>query len=84
MRKIPDDQPWLVVVQGHAGVAAVDGAVAVEAWETGLLRIGAVINRLLAQGMPAERLATRFQAGFAGGGSPEMQAVEVKLVCCYR
>ena len=50
-----------------------------------LLRIATVVDRLIGQGLPADRIAARFQAGFApGGGDAEAPVVELKLVCCLR
>jgi hypothetical protein len=82
LRQVPPDAPWVVLIEGYAGSAAAPDGVAVVAWETALLRLGAVIERLLAQGLPAERLATRFNAGFAV--AEETPVVEVKLICCTR
>ncbi len=82
LRQVPPDAPWAVLIEGYAGSAAAPDGVAVAAWETALLRLGAVIERLLAQGLPAERLATRFNAGFAVG--EETPVVELKLICCTR
>lgn len=82
LRQVPPDAPWVVLIEGYAGSAAASDGVAVAAWETALLRLGAVIERLLAQGLPAERLATRFNAGFAVG--EETPVVELKLICCTR
>lgn len=82
LRQVPPDAPWVVLIEGYAGSAAAPDGVAVAAWETALLRLGAVIERLLAQGLPAERLATRFNAGFAVGD--ETPVVELKLICCTR
>jgi outer membrane protein OmpA-like peptidoglycan-associated protein len=83
LRQVPDNEPWLVVVQGHAATAAAADGVAVAGWEVGLLRIGSVIDRLLAQGLPPERLATQFQAGFSSGEAAQAPGVELKLVCCF-
>jgi curved DNA-binding protein CbpA len=84
LRQVPDSEAWLVVVDGHAGAAARDGGVAVAQWETALLRLGAVLDRLVAQGLPADRLATRFQAGFApSGAAAETPVLELRLVCCF-
>jgi outer membrane protein OmpA-like peptidoglycan-associated protein len=84
LRQVPEAVSWLVVVDGHAAAAAADGGVAVGQWQAALLRLGAVLDRLVAQGLPAERLATRFQAGFApAAGRADTPVVELRLVCCF-
>jgi curved DNA-binding protein CbpA len=82
LRDVPEGEAWLVVVEGHAGAAAADGGVAVGQWQTALLRLGAVVDRLVAQGLPAERLAARFHAGFAPAGA-DTPVVELRLLCCF-
>jgi outer membrane protein OmpA-like peptidoglycan-associated protein len=84
LRQVPESEDWTVVVAGHAGRAVADGGVDVEAWEMSLLRIGRVIDRLVEQGLPAERIAARFQAGFAQGVEADTPVVELELVCCFR
>ncbi|MFO1068849.1 MAG: DnaJ domain-containing protein [Geminicoccaceae bacterium] len=85
LRQVPEGEEWLLVVEGFAGKAAAGEGVAVDGWETALLRIATVVDRLIAQGLPADRIAARFQAGFApSGGDAEAPVVELKLVCCLR
>lgn len=88
---IPADVDWLIVLEAQAARAADGDGVAVEAWEPALLRLAAVLDRLLSQGLPGERMAIRFNAGFAaypghGAGGEDPAAgrdeVAVKLVCC--
>ena len=84
LRQVPENEDWVVVVDGYAGRAAGETGVAVDAWETSLLRIGNVLDRLVGQGLPAERIAARFQAGFAAQAETDTPVVELKLVCCFR
>jgi hypothetical protein len=84
LRQVPENQDWVVVVDGYAGRAAAETGVAVDAWETSLLRIGNVLDRLVQQGLPTDRIAARFQAGFAAGIEADTPVVELKLVCCFR
>jgi curved DNA-binding protein len=88
---IPGDVDWLIVLETQAAAAADGDGVAVEAWEPALLRLASVLDHLLAQGLPSERMAIRFNAGFAAYPAPgaepdgpaEMRdAVAVRLVCC--
>lgn len=83
---LPADADWLLVLEVQAARAAQAGQVAVEAWERALLRLATVLDHLLGQGLPAERIAVRFNAGFAAAGTDAHSAafdrVLVKLVCC--
>ena len=88
---IPPGVDWLIVLEAQAARAAEGDGVAVEAWEPALLRLASVLDHLLAQGLPGERMAIRFNAGFAdypkagkGGEGPAKRRdeVAVKLVCC--
>lgn len=84
LRQVPQSEDWVVVVDGYAGRAAASTGVAVDAWEASLLRIGNVLDRLVSQGLPTDRIAARFQAGFAGEAQSDTPVVELKLVCCFR
>jgi len=84
LRQVPDGQDWMVVIDGYAGRAAGAGGVDVAAWETSLLRLGHVVDRLVRQGLPTDRIAARFQAGFAAAVEADTPVVELKLVCCFR
>lgn len=88
---IPGDVDWLIVLEAQAAAAADGDGVAVGAWEPALLRLASVLDHLLAQGLPSERMAIRFNAGFAayppagsdGDRHGDMQdVVAVRLVCC--
>ncbi|MCB1968981.1 MAG: DnaJ domain-containing protein [Geminicoccaceae bacterium] len=84
--EIPADRDWLILLEGHAGEAARQAGVSVGAWEMSLLRLGTVVDYLVANGMPTQRLAVRFQAGFqpVGEAASDGGTVELKLLCCYR
>jgi len=81
---IPTGADWLILVEGYAGEAARLLGVSVAAWELSLMRLGTVTDYLTGQGLPPERLAVRFQAGFQPVGQPAADGnrVEIKLVCC--
>lgn len=88
---IPGGVDWLIVLEAQAAAAADGDGVAVEAWEPALLRLASVLDHLLAQGLPSERMAIRFNAGFAAypasTADPDRHAdmrdaVAVRLVCC--
>ena len=83
LRQVPEKEDWMVVVDGYAGRAAAETGVAVDAWESSLLRLGNVLDRLIGQGLPTARIAARFQAGFAADKSVDTPVVELKLVCCF-
>lgn len=55
---------WLLLVEGRNGRAAATDGVLVDEWGLTLLRLGGVADFLVRAGIPAERLAVRFQAGF--------------------
>lgn len=86
IEQIPQGRDWLILLEGAAGQAADPEGVAVGAWENALLRLGSITDYMTDQGLPPERLAVRFQAGFKPVGDSASQAsiVEVKLMCCFR
>ena len=81
---IPPGADWLILIEGHSGEAASLTGVSVAAWELSLMRLGTVTDYLTRQGLPPERLAVRFQAGFQPVGEPasDNNRVEIKLLCC--
>lgn len=85
VRRVPADRDWLILIESFAPIAASARGVEVAEWERALLRLALVADTLARQGLPPERLATRFQAGMAPpderGG--EGRVVEIKLVCCF-
>jgi hypothetical protein len=86
VRKVPADRDWLILVESFAAAAASPAGVEVGAWEKALLRMALVVDTLARQGLPAERLAGRFQAGMAPPDQRqgEGRVVEIKLLCCFR
>jgi len=86
VRKVPADRDWLILVESFAAAAASPSGVEVGAWEKALLRMAVVVDTLARQGLPAERLASRFQAGMAPPDQRqgEGRVVEIKLLCCFR
>ncbi len=84
---VPADRQWLVLVEGNSPRAAADDSVAVTDWESTILRIGSILGYVVAQGVPQDRLAVRFQAGFDGlsaDGVTDNREIELKLVCCLQ
>lgn len=81
---LPLGQDWLVVVEGRTPQAANASGLLIEAWELALLRVGTITEQLIRRGIPAERLAVRFQAGFTLAGADQAgdRTVELKLLCC--
>lgn len=59
-----------------------DGAAA--SWELAVRRLGAAGDYLVRQGVPAERIAARFQAGADGADATSFQpeALQLQLLCC--
>lgn len=89
---LPPAADWLIVIEAHASHAANSAGVAVEEWEPALVRLAAVLDHLLGQGLPNERIAIRFDAGFAPPATREdtgdfraiaQERLLLKLVCCY-
>ncbi len=89
IERLPADADWLIVLEAQAPRAAWADQVAVDAWEPALLRLATVLEAILARGLPSERFAVRFNAGFAPLPAPADAAADivfervlVKLVCC--
>jgi|GEM_PF-1782324 len=89
IERLPAGADWLIVLEAQAPRAAMGEDVAVEIWEPALLRLATVLDSILAQGLPSERFAIRFNAGFAplpeATGSlsdATFDRVLIKLVCC--
>jgi hypothetical protein len=93
--RLPPESEWMIVLEAQAARAAIADQVAVESWEAGLLRLATVLDHLLAQGLPGERVAIRFNAGFAADPSPgdattstdspaegAFDRVTIQLLCC--
>ena len=91
--RLPPHADWLIVLEAQAARAAWSEQVALEAWEPALLRLATVLGEILAHGLPNERIAIRFNAGFAALPSAPENAPEnatnvafdrvlIKLVCC--
>ncbi len=81
---LPEDGQWLVLVEGRSDRAAERSGVAIEDWEQSLLRMASLIGFVVAQGIPAERLAVRFEAGLGGDSeaTPASRTVRIELLCC--
>ncbi len=93
IERLPADADWLIVLDAQARRATLADQVAVEAWEPALLQLATVLDHLLVQGLPSERLAIRFAAGFASTAPAETPPagsmvdaapgqVSIKLLCC--
>jgi hypothetical protein len=92
--RLPPESEWMIVLEAQAARAAIADQVAVESWEPGLLRLATVLDHLLAQGLPGERVAIRFNAGFVADppgdaptstdspGQGAFDRVTVQLLCC--
>ena len=84
--KIPDDIPWVLAVNGYTDKRPINTPQFPSNWELSAARAITVINFLIAQGVPSDRLAA---AGFAehdpidSGDSEEAYAknrrIELKL-----
>lgn len=96
--RLPPEAEWLIVIEAQAARAAYADQVAVESWEPALFRLATVLDELLAQGLPGERIAIRFNAGFAqietlealssdalpsaATGPDPFDRVSIQLLCC--
>ena len=80
---IPAGRDWVILVEGGTDAAALTDGVAVSTWETALLRLGSVVDHLVAHDVPAKRLVVRFQTGLGADAEPETGTVEMKLLCCF-
>ncbi len=84
IKRIPEDRQWVIQVDGHAVRSVSPRGVEAAAWESVLLRIGAVVNYLAQAGLPPQRLASRFEAG-PQDTDPSLKdgrVVRVRLRCC--
>ena len=71
---------WIEVEATSPRVAAEDG-VALDGWELALARLATVLDALLREGVPGERLGVRFTAG-AAAEFGTLGSVERRLLCC--
>ncbi|MDF1587342.1 J domain-containing protein [Marinimicrococcus flavescens] len=85
IRSLPPGRNWIVLVESGLGTAADESGVAIEAWELALLRMAGVVEHLARRGLPADRLASRFEAGSAAAAAApgDSPAVEIRLLCCF-
>lgn len=86
IERIPSEREWLILLEGFAASAADQAGVTIGDWENALLRLGSLTNYMTAQGLPPERLAVRFQAGYQSTSVDQSRTarIEIKLVCCFR
>lgn len=78
---LPATAAWRLEIDGYSGQAASEAGIAVDAWELALLRLASVTEYLIQAGVPSERVAVRFLAGFAGHEG-EGGDLALKLLCC--
>jgi hypothetical protein len=78
---LPEAAGWRLQVDSYSGQAASEAGIAIEAWELALLRVASVTEYLIQAGVPPDRIAVRFLAGFAGHEG-EAGDLELKLICC--
>lgn len=85
-KRIPAGRSWVILVDGHAIRSVSSEGVKVAAWESALLRLGAVVDFLARAGLPPERLASRFRAGsdLIDPAPDDDRVVEVRLFCCVQ
>lgn len=86
IEQIPVGRDWVVMIESGVPRAAGDQGVSIEQWELGLLRLASIVEYVSAIGVPAERIAARFQAGFAttDGDPIKLNNVQLKLLCCLK
>lgn len=82
--QLPGGRDWRVVVEARSTRATAENRVAIDEWEPGLLRMGAILSYLVAQGLPQDRLAARFEAGLddAAQGDAIARTIRIELRCC--
>jgi hypothetical protein len=80
---LPAGSRWQVAVDGLIDRAADQRGLLVDAWERTLLRVGVTAQYLVGHGIPADRVAVRFQAGdIARPVPPRGEAIVLSLTCC--
>lgn len=90
--RVADPAPggdWRVLVAAQTARAAEDDRVVVDDWALGLTRAATVTDALVLAGIPADRVAVRFDAGLAAiaAAAPDAAVgttVAIDLVCCLR
>jgi chemotaxis protein MotB len=85
-QRIPDDVPWVLMVEGHTDTRPISTEQFPSNWELSTARATNIVHYLIDQGVPAERLAA---AGFGeyqplvAGNTPEAYArnrrIELRL-----
>ncbi|MGE3290468.1 MAG: DnaJ domain-containing protein [Geminicoccaceae bacterium] len=80
---LPAGSRWQVAVDGLIDRAADQRGLLVDAWERTLLRVGVTAQYLVGHGIPADRVAVRFQAGDVSRRAPSRgEAIVLTLSCC--
>ncbi len=83
VRALPPSADWHLVLSSRASRAVAHDALAIAVWERALRRFEAVTGRLVAAGVPAERIALRFAAGpFKAAVPMDENRILLRLVCC--
>lgn len=80
---LPPGGDWtLLLLAGARPLGGPDDGAA-RSWELAVRRLGAAGDYLVRQGIPAERIAARFQAGQGGSEAPLLpEALQLQLLCC--
>ncbi|HFD15517.1 MAG TPA: hypothetical protein ENJ38_04335 [Rhodospirillales bacterium] len=82
-RELPADADWHVVIAARVRQAVTGDGPEPAVWDRTLARFGAIAGRLLAAGIPAERIALRFAAGPYKAAVPvDEDRLHLRFRCC--
>ncbi len=80
---LPPSADWHVVLSARGRHAVTRDALAIAVWERAIRRFEALAGRLVAAGVPAERIALRFAAGpFKAAVPVDEDRILLRLLCC--
>ncbi len=85
VRALPPSADWHVVLSARGRHAVSRDALAIAVWERAIRRFEVLAGRLVAAGVPAERIALRFAAGpFKAAVPVDEDRILLRLLCCGR
>ena len=83
VRDLPADADWHLVISARARQAVSGSGLPLEVWERTLARFARVADRVVAAGLPAERIAFRFVAGPYKAAVPvDENRLYLRFRCC--
>ncbi len=85
LRPLPSDTDWHLVISARAGRAVAGDGLLPGVWERTIARFESLAGRLVAAGIPPERIALRFVLGPHKAAVPvDENRLDLRLRCCGR